>query len=62
MVERMMIRSFGARPDRAVSDEPFHSVFLKQSRQIRPVVAETIAEMDSDWESVLRTQSDLAPT
>lgn len=51
------MRSFGARSDCAVSDEPFYGAFLKASGEDHPMGAETIASMDCDWNSVLKTQS-----
>lgn len=47
-----MMRSFGARPDTAVSDEPFYGAFLKQTGEPHPMAAEVIAAMDCDWHSV----------
>lgn len=55
------MRSFGARPDCAVSDEPFYGAFLKANGEPHPLAKETIESMDCDWESVLATQSGDAP-
>ena len=52
-----MMRSFGSRADCVVSDEPFYGAFLKHSGEQHPMTAETIADMDCDWNSVLDTQS-----
>jgi hypothetical protein len=52
-----MMRSFGARSDCAVSDEPFYGAFLKTTGEPHPMAAETIASMDCDWHSVLAAQS-----
>lgn len=60
-ISTAMMRSFGARPDCAVSDEPFYGAFLKHSGEPHPMAVETIADMDCDWESVTRTQSGDAP-
>ncbi len=60
-ISTAMMRSFGARSDCAVSDEPFYGAFLKESGEEHPLGAETIADMDCDWRSVLATQSDEAP-
>ncbi len=60
-ISTAMMRSFGARPDCAVSDEPFYGAFLKASGETHPMGAETIADMDCDWQSVLNTQSGAAP-
>ncbi|WP_271077859.1 HAD family hydrolase [Aurantiacibacter sp. MUD61] len=56
-ISTAMMRSFGARPDCAVSDEPFYGAFLRDSGEDHPLGAETIADMDCDWHSVLATQS-----
>jgi hypothetical protein len=52
-----MMRSFGARADTAVSDEPFYGAYLKQSGDDHPMAAEVIAAMDCDWQSVTATLS-----
>jgi hypothetical protein len=56
-----MMRSFGSRPDTFVSDEPFYGCFLKDSGADHPMREETIASMDCDWKSVIRTLSGDAP-
>jgi len=56
-ISTAMMRSFGARADCAVSDEPFYGAFLKDSSEPHPMAAETIASMDCDWQSVLRSVS-----
>lgn len=56
-ISTAMMRSFGARPDCTVSDEPFYGAFLKASGEDHPLGAETIADMDCDWRSVLAAQS-----
>ncbi|MDE1466744.1 sulfotransferase-like domain-containing protein [Aurantiacibacter sp. D1-12] len=60
-ISTAMMRSFGARADCAVSDEPFYGAFLKNSGEQHPMGAETIADMDCDWQSVLAAQSGEAP-
>ncbi|MEL6878447.1 MAG: HAD family hydrolase [Pseudomonadota bacterium] len=60
-ISTAMMRSFGSRADCAVSDEPFYGAFLKASGEPHPMAAETIADMDCDWDSVLKTQSGEAP-
>ena len=60
-ISTAMMRSFGARRDCAVSDEPFYGAFLKATGEPHPMAAETIASMDCDWRSVLATQSGAAP-
>ena len=60
-ISTAMMRSFGARGDCAVSDEPFYGAFLKATGEPHPMAAETIADMDCDWHSVLATQSGPVP-
>ncbi len=60
-ISTAMMRSFCARPDCAVSDEPFYGAFLKASGEPHPMAAGTIAAMDCDWDSVLKTQSGPVP-
>lgn len=60
-ISTAMMRSFGARSDCAVSDEPFYGAFLKDSGEPHPLASETISEMDCDWVSVLKTQSGPIP-
>jgi len=60
-ISTAMMRSFGARSDCAVSDEPFYGAFLKESGEPHPMAAETIADMDCDWGSVRDTQSGPVP-
>lgn len=60
-ISTAMMRSFGARADCAVSDEPFYGAFLKTSGEPHPLAAETIASMDCDWQSVLRSMNGDAP-
>jgi hypothetical protein len=51
-ISTAMMRSFSSRADCAVSDEPFYGAFLKATGAPHPLAAETIAEMDCDWQSV----------
>ena len=60
-ISTAMMRSFGARPDCAVSDEPFYGAFLCESGEEHPLGGETKASMDCDWQSVLAAQSGEAP-
>lgn len=60
-ISTAMMRSFSARGDCAVSDEPFYGAFLKDSGVPHPLAAETIASMDCDWHSVRETLSGEAP-
>jgi hypothetical protein len=61
-ISTAMMRSFGARDDCAVSDEPFYGAFLKTSGEDHPLGRETIETMDCDWHSILETQSGPAPS
>ena len=60
-ISTAMMRSFGSRSDCAVADEPFYGAFLKATGEPHPLAAETIADMDCNWRSVLATQSGDAP-
>ena len=60
-ISTAMMRSFGARGDCAVSDEPFYGAFLKTSGEHHPLGRETIESMDCDWHSILKAQSGPAP-
>ncbi len=60
-ISTAMMRSFGARGDCVVSDEPFYGAFLKDTAAPHPMAAETIAAMDCDWESVTATLSGKIP-
>lgn len=60
-ISTAMMRSFSSRADCAVSDEPFYGAFLKATGEPHPMAAETIADMDCDWRSVLATQSGPVP-
>lgn len=60
-ISTAMMRSFGARSDCAVSDEPFYGAFLKATGEPHPMAAETISDMDCDWRSVLATQCGPVP-
>ncbi len=56
-----LMRSFGARADTVVSDEPFYGAYLKQTRDDQPLRDAVIASMDCDWTSVAVTLSGLPP-
>ncbi len=56
-----MMRSFGARADAHVTDEPFYGAYLKLTGDPQPMAAEVIADMDCDWASVARTMSGPVP-
>lgn len=52
-----MMRSFGARADTFVSDEPFYGAYLKATGDDQPMKEAVIASMDCDWHGVARTMS-----
>ncbi|MGB3721869.1 MAG: HAD family hydrolase [Pacificimonas sp.] len=60
-ISTAMMRSFGARADCVVSDEPFFGAYLKATGDPQPMAAETMAAMDCDYRSVLRTISSKPP-
>jgi len=47
-----VMRSFGARGDCHVSDEPFYGAYLKHTGDDHPMAGDVIADMDCDWHSV----------
>ena len=47
-----MMRSFGARADTVVSDEPFYGAYLKASGADQPMKDTVMASMDCDWQRV----------
>jgi hypothetical protein len=51
-ISTAMMRSFGARRDCAVTDEPFYGAYLKQTGAPQPMAKTVIASMDCDWRSV----------
>ena len=54
-ISTALMRSFGARSDCFVSDEPFYGCFLKDTGADHPMAAEVIAAMDCDWHVVAQT-------
>jgi len=57
-----MMRSFGARPDTHVSDEPFYGAYLKATGDPQPMAEEVMASMDCDWQGVARSMTGPCPT
>ena len=47
-----MMRSFGARADCAVTDEPFYAAYLVATGLIHPMREEVIASQPTDWREV----------
>jgi hypothetical protein len=60
-ISTTMMRSFGARSDCAVSDEPFYGAFLETTGADHPMAAEVIAAMDCDWASVAQAMRGAIP-
>jgi Sulfotransferase domain len=60
-ISTAMMRSFSSRADCAVSDEPFYGAFLKTTGEPHPLAAETMADMDCDWQSVAQAMRGLVP-
>lgn len=56
-----LMRSFGARADTYVSDEPFYGAYLRATGDDQPMKDAVIASMDCDWASVARTMSGPVP-
>src|SRR5262245_50316781 len=51
-ISTAMMRSFGARPDTAVVDEPFYAAYLAKTGLIHPMLEEVIASQPQDWRKV----------
>ena len=51
-ISTAMMRSFGARADCAVTDEPFYAAYLIASGLIHPMRDEVIASQPADWATV----------
>lgn len=54
-ISTAMMRSFEARGDCAVSDEPFYAAYLAQSGIDHPMRQETLASMPNDWRVVAQS-------
>ena len=48
-ISTAMMRSFGARADCAVTDEPFYAAYLAATGLIHPMREEVIASQPTDW-------------
>lgn len=53
-ISTAMMRSFGARPDTDVVDEPFYAVYLSRTGLQHPMTAEVIASQPTQWREVVR--------
>lgn len=56
-----LMRSFSARADTVVSDEPFYGAYLRETGDDQPMKEAVIASMDCDWASAARTMSGQIP-
>ncbi|MBD3775441.1 MAG: HAD family hydrolase [Rhodobacteraceae bacterium] len=56
-----MMRSFSARSDCYVSDEPFYGAYLRETGDPQPMAEEVIASMECDWGSVARALAGPCP-
>ena len=54
-ISTAMMRSFGARPDTAVVDEPFYAAYLAASGVIHPMNDEVLASQPQDWREVVKS-------
>jgi hypothetical protein len=54
-ISTAMMRSFGARADCAVSDEPFYAAYLVAAALIHPMREEVIASQPTNWRQVADT-------
>lgn len=54
-ISTAMMRSFSARADTAVTDEPFYGAYLRATGERHAMADEIIADMDCDWHSVAAT-------
>jgi len=56
-ISTAMMRSFEARGDCHVVDEPFYAAFLSETGIDHPMTAETLASQPNDWRAVVRELS-----
>jgi hypothetical protein len=52
-ISTALMRSFGARPDTAVVDEPFYAAYLVQTGLVHPMRDAVIASQPNDWREVV---------
>jgi hypothetical protein len=60
-ISSAMMRSFGARPDTAVTDEPLYAAFLAHSGADHPLRSEVLASQSNDWREVVAQLQGPAP-
>jgi hypothetical protein len=56
-----LMRSFGARADTDVTDEPFYGCYLKATGDPQPMADAVIAAMDCEWGRVAQAMAGAAP-
>ncbi len=54
-ISTAMMRSFGQRPDTAVSDEPFYAAYLAETGLDHPMREAVLAGQAQDWRAVVAT-------
>lgn len=54
-ISTAMMRSFGARSDTAVVDEPFYAAYLAATGVIHPMNEEVLASQPQDWRDVVKS-------
>jgi hypothetical protein len=54
-ISTAMMRSFGARPDTAVVDEPFYAAYLAATGIVHPMNVEVLASQPNDWRDVVKS-------
>jgi len=52
-ISTAMMRSFGARSDTAVIDEPFYAAYLAATGLVHPMLNEVLASQPQDWRQVV---------
>jgi hypothetical protein len=60
-ISTALMRSFGARTDTDVVDEPFYATYLKSTGLAHPMREEVLASQSHDWREVVRMLLDATP-
>jgi hypothetical protein len=60
-ISTALMRSWGNRPDTAVTDEPLYAHYLSVTGKPHPGAAEVIAAGETDWRTVAATLTDAVP-
>jgi hypothetical protein len=61
-ISTAMMRSFGARGDCHVVDEPFYAAFLAKTGLVHPMLAETLVSQPNDWRDVVQHLAHAPPS